>query len=81
MDIDEKTDSKRLENLAISFAAEFVKETRKNPQEVISLYGHDLGILNSIKGIMESYFKQNGAEISVEFGREGYSVDVGYFLN
>ena len=81
MSIDEKVDPKRLEDLAISFARNFLEATRKNPQKVISLYGCDQDVLNSIRNIMEHYLNNNGKSISVVLGRKGYGVDVGFFLD
>jgi len=81
MGIDEDADIEKLERLAISFARDFLKYTKNYPQRVISLHGYDQNVLISIKNAMEGYFKENGREIPVELGKEGYQINVGRFLH
>lgn len=80
MSIAEKVNSQELEILAVSFATGFLKDVGKIAKKTINLHGHDPEILALIQNKMDRYFRENHVEVLVGFGRDGYVIDVGYFL-
>lgn len=92
MDIVQSADSKRLEDLAVSFAIDFLKlgvPERRDTQGV-RLYGSDEETLSVMGKAMEKYFKDKGEKVPVnveivaagaKFDGAGYhTIDVGYFM-
>ena len=80
MNIVGKVDSQGLEILAVSFATGFLKDVGENTQKTINLHGHNPEILILIQNRMDRYFRENHVDVLVGLGRDGYVIDVGYFL-
>ncbi|MEK6741760.1 MAG: hypothetical protein AABX68_01070 [Nanoarchaeota archaeon] len=80
MDFVESIDSKKLENLAISFADVVLRKRKWYPLNAVNLHGSDPKTISVIKKVMESYFREKDVEIAVGSGFEGYHIDVGYFM-
>ena len=73
-------DIQRLDELALDFAKYFLKEPTIRTR-TIGLYGCGLEVLEFVKKKMDDYFKEEGEEVSIGFDREGYTIDVGRFVN
>lgn len=82
----------RLDELALDFVKDYLEKSGAYVK-TISLYGQDFKILEYIIGKMRDYFKENAKSarsddvrykaknVSVFFGEEGYSINVGGFIN
>lgn len=77
-------DENLLENLASNFCSRFIKvinnSDNRGLNKLIGLYGADESTLNSLKDNMQRYFLNEKQEIEIVFGKKGYEIDVGYFL-
>lgn len=80
MDFVESIDSKKLENLAISFADVVLRINKRQSISKVNLYGREQEILVRLGKSMEQHFKERKADISVGYGSAGYSIDVGYLM-
>lgn len=70
----------RLEQLAVELGNSFLSAPG-NSGQVISLYGQTPEVLDVLRECMEAYFREKGKEVMVQVGREGYSIDVGFFVS
>ena len=87
-----EVDVQRLDELALDFAKYFLN-TPAIDSRTINLYGEASEVLEYIMGKMRTYFEERAKNdslsdfvrdkaksVSVCFGTEGYSIDVGRFI-
>ncbi len=80
MGVSDVVDSKRLEDLAVLLAKDFLRDIKTTPANTINLTGRDCYVLGVVKEKMESYLKERGMDVQVGFGEGGYHIDINHFV-
>ncbi len=74
----------KLDKLSDGFCKEFLeavhKPQNKSVAKIINLHGTENAFLVYLKNSMKKYFEEKHESVKVVFGKEGYNIDVGYFL-
>lgn len=69
-----------LEKLAVTLGQDFLKGIG-NREKIMSLYGHELEVLDFMKEKLERYFVESKVDVVVQMGNQGYAINLGYFTS